>query len=137
FNMILLTTYVFIRRFIKASQSDKKVKLVSFFLIELCLVEYEMLRYPPSMLTAAAVFTAQCTLGVSREWDATCEKHNNYDKNQILECSKLMVSFYQKAEAGKLTSMHRKYITSKYSNTASCEPTFFLLEAWFYDKKNT
>ncbi|KAM3282450.1 hypothetical protein P3S67_026095 [Capsicum chacoense] len=66
-NMIVPTTYVFIRRFLKASQSDKKVELVSFFLIQLCLVEYELLRFPPSMLAAAAVFTAQCTLGVSRE----------------------------------------------------------------------
>ncbi|KAF3635969.1 putative U-box domain-containing protein 15-like, partial [Capsicum annuum] len=81
FNMIVPTTYVFMWRFLKASQSDRKVELVSFFLIELCLVEYEMLRFPPSMLTAAAVFTTQCTLGVSREWNKTCEKHSSYDKN--------------------------------------------------------
>ncbi|KAF3617830.1 hypothetical protein FXO38_23952 [Capsicum annuum] len=60
------------------------VELVSFFLIDLCLVEYEMLRFPPSMLAAAAIFTAQCTLGVSREWNATCGKHSSYGKNQIL-----------------------------------------------------
>ncbi|PHU26271.1 Cyclin-B2-4 [Capsicum chinense] len=60
------------------------LELVSFFLIDLCLVEYEMLRFPPSMLAAAIVFTAQCTLGVSREWNATCEKHRSSSKNQIL-----------------------------------------------------
>ncbi|KAF3621061.1 putative U-box domain-containing protein 15-like [Capsicum annuum] len=105
--------------------------LVSFYLIELCLVEYEMLRFPPSMLAAATVFIAKCTLGVSREWNATWEKHNNYDKNQILECSKLMVSFHQKAAVGKLTGVHQKYSTSKYGNASRCEPTSFLLEAWF------
>ncbi|KAM3320482.1 hypothetical protein P3S67_007682 [Capsicum chacoense] len=83
FNMTVPTTYVFIRWFLKSSQSDKKVELVSFFLIKLCLVEYEMLRFPPSMFVAAAVFTAQCTFGVSRKWSATCEKHSSYDKNQI------------------------------------------------------
>ncbi|KAM3290425.1 hypothetical protein P3S67_018714 [Capsicum chacoense] len=67
FNMTVPTTYVFMRQFLKASQSDKKVDLVSFFFIELCLVEYAMLRFPPSMVAAAAVFTAQCTLGVSRK----------------------------------------------------------------------
>ncbi|KAM3325721.1 hypothetical protein P3S67_000846 [Capsicum chacoense] len=82
FNMTVPTTYVFIRRFLKASQSDKKVELVSFFLIELYLVEYEMIRFPPSMLVA--IFTAQCTIGVSREWNATCRKYSSYDKNQIL-----------------------------------------------------
>ena len=61
-----------------------QVELVSFFLIELCLVEYEMLRFPPSMLAAAAIFTAQCTLGVSKEWNKTCEKHSSYVKDQLL-----------------------------------------------------
>ncbi|KAF3619350.1 Cyclin-B2-3 [Capsicum annuum] len=84
FNMTIPITYVFIRRFLKASQSDKNVELVSFFLIELCLVEYEMLRFPTSILAVAAVFTAQCTLSVSKEWSITCEKHSSYDKNQIL-----------------------------------------------------
>ncbi|KAF3670266.1 G2/mitotic-specific cyclin-2 [Capsicum annuum] len=102
-----------------------------FLFIELCLVEYEMLRFPPSMFAVAAVFTAQCTLGMSREWNATCEKHSNYDKNQILEFSKLMGSFYQKATVGKLTGMHQKYSTSKYGNAIRCEPASFLSEAWF------
>ncbi|PHT32137.1 hypothetical protein CQW23_28474 [Capsicum baccatum] len=114
FNIIVPTTYVFMRQFLKASQSDKM----------LCLVEYAMLRFPPSILTAAAVFTAQCTLGVSREWNATCEKHNS-----SLECSKLLVSFHQKVAVGKLTGVHQKYSTSKYGNAARCEPASFLLEA--------
>ncbi|PHT42964.1 hypothetical protein CQW23_16989 [Capsicum baccatum] len=84
FNMTVPTTYMFMRRFLKASQSDKKMELVSFFLIDLCLVEYEMLRFPPSMFAAVAVFTAQCILGASREWNATYEKHISYGKNQIL-----------------------------------------------------
>ncbi|KAF3599711.1 hypothetical protein F2Q69_00038851 [Brassica cretica] len=48
FNFCLPTPYVFMRRFLKAAQSDKKVELLSFFIIELCLVEYEMLQYVPS-----------------------------------------------------------------------------------------
>ncbi|KAF3675405.1 Cyclin-B2-3 [Capsicum annuum] len=62
----------------------KMVELVSFFFIKLCLVEYEMLRFLLSMLATATVFTAQVTLGVSREWNASCEKNSNYGKNQIL-----------------------------------------------------
>ncbi|PHU30661.1 Cyclin-B2-2 [Capsicum chinense] len=58
FNMTVPTTYVFMRWFLKASQPDKKVKLVSFFLIELYLVEYKIVRFPPSMLATATVFTA-------------------------------------------------------------------------------
>ncbi|CAD6220857.1 unnamed protein product [Miscanthus lutarioriparius] len=62
FNMSVPTPYCFMRRFLKAAQSEKKLELLSFFMIELSLVEYEMLQFCPSMLAAAAIYTAQCTM---------------------------------------------------------------------------
>ncbi|XP_071900775.1 cyclin-B2-5-like isoform X2 [Coffea arabica] len=47
FNLSVPTPYVFMRRFLKAAQSNKKLELLSFFIVELCLVEYEMLRIEP------------------------------------------------------------------------------------------
>ncbi|PON50005.1 Cyclin [Parasponia andersonii] len=128
FNMSVPTPYVFMRRFLKAAQSDKKLELLSFFLIELSLVECEMLNFPPSLLAAAAVYTAQCTLYGFKQWNRTCEWHTNYSEDQLLECSKLMVVFHQKAATGKLTGVHRKYSTSKFAYTSKCEPANFLLQ---------
>ncbi|XP_009602403.1 G2/mitotic-specific cyclin-2-like isoform X3 [Nicotiana tomentosiformis] len=131
FNLSVPTTYVFMMRFLKAAQSDKKVELLSFFMTELCLVEYEMLRFPPSMLAAAAIFTAQCALSAPNELSKTCEKYSHYTQDQLLECSRLMVSFHQKAAIGKLTGVYRKYSISKYGFVAKCPPASFLLEACF------
>ncbi|KAL3505493.1 hypothetical protein ACH5RR_035334 [Cinchona calisaya] len=131
FNLSVPTPYVFMRRFLKAAQSDKKLELLSFFIIELCLVEYEMLRFPPSLLAAAAIFTAQCSLSGSKKWSKTCERHTNYTEDQLLECSKLMVFFHQKAGNGKLTGVHRKYSTSKYGSAAKSQPALFLLDVNF------
>nr|GMD30288.1 G2/mitotic-specific cyclin-2-like [Ipomoea batatas] len=60
------------------------LECLSFFLLELCLVEYQMLRFPPSELAAAAVFTAQCTLIGFKQWSKTCEKYTNYAEHQLL-----------------------------------------------------
>ncbi|CAN4116724.1 unnamed protein product [Withania somnifera] len=128
FNMSVPTPYVFMRRFLKAAQSDRKLELLSFFLIELCLVEYEMLKFPPSFMAAAAIFTAQCTLYGVKQWSMTCELHTKYSEDQLLECSRLIVGFHQKAATGKLTGVHRKYNTSKFGYAAKCEPAHFLLE---------
>ncbi|OVA00604.1 Cyclin [Macleaya cordata] len=128
FNMSVPTPYVFMRRFLKAAQSDKKLELLSFFMIELCLVEYEMLKFSPSLLAAAAIYTSQCTLNRSKNWSKTCEWHTTYSENQILECSRLMVTFHQNAGAGKLTGVHRKYSTFKFGCAAKSEPALFLLE---------
>ncbi|KAH7850386.1 hypothetical protein Vadar_032143 [Vaccinium darrowii] len=128
FNLSVPTPYVFMRRFLKVAQSDKKVELLSFFIIELCLVEYEMLKFPPSLLAAAAVFTAQSALCGYKKWSKTSEMHTNYSEDHLMECSRLMVTFHQKAGTGKLTSVHKKYSTSKYGYAAKSESAYFLLE---------
>ncbi|KAK4361454.1 hypothetical protein RND71_020406 [Anisodus tanguticus] len=128
FNMSVPTPYVFMKRFLKAAKSDRKLDLVSFFLIELCLVEYEMLKFPPSFIAAASIYTAQCTLYGVKQWSKTCELHSKYSEDQLLECSRLIVGFHQKAATAKLTGVHRKYNTSKFGYAAKCEPADFLLE---------
>ncbi|KAF8702475.1 hypothetical protein HU200_032853 [Digitaria exilis] len=129
FNMSVPTPYVFMRRFLKAADSDKQLELVSFFMLELCLVEYQMLKYRPSVLAAAAVYTAQCAINRCVEWTTVCESHSRYTGDQLIECSRMMVDFHQKAGAGKLTGVHRKYSTFKFGCAAKVEPALFLLES--------
>ncbi|KAI9112805.1 hypothetical protein K1719_016122 [Acacia pycnantha] len=60
FRLNDLTPYVFMVRFLKAAQSDKKLEHLAFFLIELCLVEYEALACKSSLLCASAIYVARC-----------------------------------------------------------------------------
>jgi len=129
FNMSVPTPYVFMKRFLKAADADKQLELVSFFMLELCLVEYQMLNYQPSHLAAAAVYTAQCAINRCPHWTKVCESHSRYTSDQLLECSRMMVDFHQKAGTGKLTGVHRKYSTYKFGCAAKTLPAQFLLES--------
>ncbi|KAK6939222.1 Cyclin, C-terminal domain [Dillenia turbinata] len=131
FNISVPTPYVFMRRFLKAAQSDEQLEHMSFFIIELCLVEYEMLKFPPSLLAAAAIYTAQCTISGSKQWSKTSEWHTCYSEEQLRECSRLMVTFHQKSGTGKLTGVQRKYCTSRFGYAARSEPANFLLEGTY------
>ncbi|KAK6922505.1 Cyclin, C-terminal domain [Dillenia turbinata] len=117
FNMSVATPYIFIKRFLKAAQSDKKLEILSLFMIELCLVEYEMLKFPPSLLAAAAIYVAHCTLYGFKQWSRTCEWHSNYSEDQLMDTARLIVGFHQKAANGKLTGVHRKYCSQKFVST--------------------
>lgn len=128
FNLSLPTPYVFIIRFLKAAQSEKKLEHLAFFLMELCLVEYEMLKFPPSLLAAATVYTAHCALYGFSQWNQTCEFHSTYSEDNLLECSRLIVGYHERARTGKLTAVYRKYNTSKFGFAATCEPPQFLLQ---------
>ncbi|XP_024031374.1 G2/mitotic-specific cyclin-2 isoform X2 [Morus notabilis] len=127
FNFSLPTPFVFMRRFLKAVQSNKKLEVLSSFIVELCLVENEMLKFPPSLLSAAAIYTAQCSLCRLKQWSKTSEWYTNYSEDQLLECSRLMVAFHQNAGKGKLTGVYRKYNTRKFGFAAKAEPAEFLL----------
>ncbi|KAM0057430.1 putative cyclin domain-containing protein [Helianthus debilis subsp. tardiflorus] len=127
FNMSVPTPYVFLKRYLKAAQSDTKLDQMSSFLIELCLVEYEMIKFTPSFLAAVAVYTAQCTLYGFKQWSKTCEWHTNYSEHQLLECSRMIVGYHEKAGTGRLTGVYRKYNTSKFGYAAKCEPAKFII----------
>ncbi|KAG5381096.1 hypothetical protein IGI04_028938, partial [Brassica rapa subsp. trilocularis] len=127
FNFCLPTPYVFMRRFLKAAQSDQKVELLSFFIVELCLVEYEMLQYAPSQLAASAIYTAHSTLKGFEEWSRTCEFYTGYTEEKLMECSRKMAGLHHEAGTGKLTGVYRKYNTSKFGYASRTEPAVTLL----------
>ncbi|KAI3808354.1 hypothetical protein L1987_24303 [Smallanthus sonchifolius] len=125
YDMSQPTAYVFITRFLKAARSEPQLDHLSFFLIELCLREYAMLKFPPSLLAAASVYTAQCSLYGLRQWSKTCEWYPKYSEDQLLECSRMIVGYHQWSTMG---SVYRKYNTSEFGYAARCEPAKFLVE---------
>ncbi|CAL5444294.1 unnamed protein product [Camellia sinensis] len=85
FNMSIPAPCVFLIRYLKAAQSDRKqLGLLSIFLIDLCLKEYEILKFLPSFLAATTIYTAKCTIFGFKQWSKTCEWHTSYSEDQLL-----------------------------------------------------
>ncbi|KAI7747913.1 hypothetical protein M8C21_008098, partial [Ambrosia artemisiifolia] len=122
FKLSLPTPYVFLKRYLKASQADSKLDQMSFFLMELCLVEFEPVKFSPSLLAAASVYTAQCSLSGFKHWSKTCELHTKYSEDQLQECSRMIVRYHQRAATGRFTAVYMKYNTSDFDYAANCEP---------------
>ncbi|CAN6478516.1 unnamed protein product [Victoria cruziana] len=118
FNMSIPTPFVFVRRFLKAAESDKKLEMVAFYLVELCLVEYRMLKFPPSLLASAAIYAGRRLLKLSPQWNKILNVHSTYSEEQLQECAELIGGIHQSAGVGKLTSVYRKYSISKYDCVA-------------------
>eukprot|EP00250_Pteridium_aquilinum_P019460 c24441_g3_i1 orf=47-1519(-) len=122
FNLTVPTPYVFLVRFLKAAGSDSQLEKVAFFLAELCLTEYGMLRYCPSLLAAAAVYTAQQTLKRSPCWSTTLQRHSGYTEMHLRDCATKMVDFHRTASEGNLTVVHKKYSNAKFDSVAILSP---------------
>ncbi|CAH2037377.1 unnamed protein product [Thlaspi arvense] len=116
------TPYVFMLRFLKAAQSNKKLEQLAFYLIELCLVEYEALTFKPSLLCASAIYVARCTLHTTPVWTALLNKHTNYNVSQMKDCSDMILRFHKAAKTGKLKVTYEKYMNPNLSNVAVLKP---------------
>ncbi|KAH7435038.1 hypothetical protein KP509_06G046300 [Ceratopteris richardii] len=124
FNLCVPTPYVFLVRFLKAAGSDRQMSLLSFYFVELCLVDYTMIAYVPSLLAAAAVYLARNTLksGDDARWNATLRWHSGYKEAQLIECASLIVELHKKAADGNLTVVHRKYAQTKFNSVSLLNP---------------
>ncbi|XP_068662787.1 G2/mitotic-specific cyclin-2-like [Aristolochia californica] len=119
FNMSTPTPFVFMRRFLKAAESDNKLEMVSFYLLELCLVDYRMLRFPPSLVSAAAIYTGRYLLRMIPSWNRSLRHHCTYTEDQLQECARAIEDIHRNAGQGKLTAVYRKYSISKISCVAT------------------
>ncbi|KAH7288627.1 hypothetical protein KP509_31G034200 [Ceratopteris richardii] len=122
FDLCVPTPYVFVVRFLKAAESDQKMDMLAFYFVELCLVDYTMVKYSPSLLAAAAVYTAQCTLRPrDTQWTKLLKHHSGYAESDLMECATRMVRLHEKAKEGDLTVVRRKYSLEKFGTVARLE----------------
>ncbi|KAH9575882.1 hypothetical protein CY35_01G134400 [Sphagnum magellanicum] len=129
FNLTVPTPYVFVARCLKAAAADKEEKavateleMVSWYLVELCLTEYSMVKFCPSHLAAAAVYTAQNTLARKPCWGPALQQHSGYSEAQLMDCATMMVAFQSKAGTGSLTVVHKKYSNTRFLSVAKLTP---------------
>ncbi|CAN8271460.1 unnamed protein product [Cochlearia groenlandica] len=126
FRLNAPTPYVFMLRFLKAAQSNKKLEQLAFYLIELTLVEYEALKFKPSLkpslLCTSAVYVARCTVHLTPAWTSLLKKHTHYNVQEMRECSDMISKFHKAAKTGKLTVVYEKYMNPDRSNVAVLTP---------------
>ncbi|BBN67292.1 cyclin b3 [Prunus dulcis] len=118
FRLNAPTPYVFMLRFLKAAQSEPKLEHLAFYLIELCLVEYEASRFKPSLLCAAALYVARCTLQITAAWTPLLCKHARYD----VDCAEMILKVQKVARVGRLKVTYEKYMRPDLSGVAAIKP---------------
>ncbi|KAK8946943.1 putative cyclin-B3-1 [Platanthera zijinensis] len=123
FRLNVPTSYVFMLRFLRAAQSDKKLEDLSFYLIELCLVENESLKYKPSLLCASAIFVARSSLRLNPPWTGLLLKHARYEESELRNCAEMILSFQRTAaHCRPVKYTYLKYLKPDRSCVASLKP---------------
>lgn len=123
YKITVPTPYVFLNRFIKASDSDKKLEHTAFYLAELGLMDYTFsVAYLPSMSAAASVYTARYLLGECPLWTEALQFHTNYSESQLRDCFEILLSKYSNAGEDELKAVYEKYSEAERGSVALVLP---------------
>ncbi|KAK4853989.1 hypothetical protein QYF36_017401 [Acer negundo] len=129
FQLSIPTTKTFLRRFIQAAQASYEVSCLELeflanYLAELTLVEYDFLKFLPSLTAASAVFLARWTLNQSEHpWNPTLEHYTNYKASE-LKCTVLALEdLLLNTNGCSLNAIREKYRQEKFKRVATLTPT--------------
>lgn len=131
FNLTVPTPLVFLNRFVKASGIVQDRQAVSYaqYLVELSLPDYGMLRYPYSMIAAAAVYASNLAHG-RQAFPTELGRHSGYTEKAVRECACWLAELQCKAPTASLTAVYKKYGHEKLHTVAKLvQPHASLVEA--------
>ncbi|KDP32289.1 hypothetical protein JCGZ_13214 [Jatropha curcas] len=125
FQISIPTTKTFLRRFIQAAQASYKVPCIELeflanYLAELTLIEYDFLKFLPSLVAASAVFLARWTLNQSdHPWNPTLEHYTNYSTKELKTTVLALEDLQLNTSGCFLTAIREKYRQQKFKCVAT------------------
>ncbi|KAG0712771.1 G2/mitotic-specific cyclin-B [Chionoecetes opilio] len=113
FNISFPLPLHFLRRNSKAGMVDSKHHTLGKYLLELCLPEYSMCHFKPSVLAAAALCLTLRLLD-GGEWNDTLIYHSTYTEDKLMPVMCKMAAVVVKSHHSKQQAVRQKYDTTKF-----------------------
>jgi hypothetical protein len=121
FDILSTSPYRFLERFhFISNDGDKRTFFIAQYLIELSLLEYKMLIYPPSMKASAALFLSRKILKIDAPncWNNTLQFHTNYKEKELVNCAKDYCSILELVPRISLKSCYKKFAADNYEEAS-------------------
>ena len=116
FDLTFPTQWNLFESFKKKLNLDEKTFKLAWFLIELCLINYKILKYKMSQIAASAILIASKTMNVYKnDWFF---KNLGIDEKELDECCKEMYKFNDYNSNHNLKAIRRKFSSTKFDEVA-------------------
>ncbi|KAK9820270.1 hypothetical protein WJX72_008376 [[Myrmecia] bisecta] len=130
FNLTVPTPYSFMARYLKAASTvDKQTTTYAAYLVELSLPDFSMLKYPYSMVAAAAIFVANKTTNKMPAFPRSLQKHSGFTEQAIRPCAVALATLQRKAGNSSLVAVYKKYSNQKFMEVARLPGPIGILDA--------
>ena len=119
FDMNFPTQWDFLVSYKRKLDLDEKTFNLAWFLMELCLIDYEILGFKMSHIAASSIVIAATNTGVYRNnW---IKDNIGIDEEDLDLCRKEIYEFYNNNLESNLKAIKRKFSSSKYLEVAKIE----------------
>jgi len=110
----------FLRRNSKAGDANVTMHTLAKYVMELTVLDYEMVHYPPSQIAAAA-FCLSIKVAECMRWDETMTYYSKYSENDLKPIMRKISKLIVRADHDKQQAVRTKYASSRYMKI-SCLP---------------
>ncbi|CAN4115139.1 unnamed protein product [Withania somnifera] len=124
------TTKTFLRRFSRVAQEDGinpdlQLEFLGYYLAELSLLDYNCVRFLPSLVAAAVIFLSRFTLQPkSHPWSLALQRCSGYRAADLKECVLIIHDLQLSRKGATLVAVREKYKLHKFK----CVSTLSSLE---------
>ncbi|KZV54549.1 hypothetical protein F511_01347 [Dorcoceras hygrometricum] len=115
FEMGNPTVKTFLRRFTRIAQEDYKdsilqVEFLGYYLAELSLLDYECIKFLPSLIAASVIFLTRYTLQPNQHpWNLDLQRHSRYKAMDLKECVHILHDLQLRKKGASLLAVREKY----------------------------
>lgn len=120
FELTVPTPFFFAQRYLQAAENSEELYHLAFFLLELCLLDYKMLKWLPSVSAASALYLSRRMLGLPI-WTSQLEAATGYSEQFIRNCV-LDIQQVLTVPDPKEEAVRRKYSSPKYKSVGKIPP---------------
>ncbi len=113
FNLTTTSSLRFLERYARLAEISEKGLNLAKYILELCLVDYKMLKYEPNILASSSLYLSNKILKRSQAWNELLETNSTFNENELRPCAKDLFILIQNAEKNTLQAVKRKFSDPK------------------------
>ncbi|XP_057429658.1 putative cyclin-A3-1 [Lotus japonicus] len=125
FEMGNPTAITFLKRFTEIDSKNQKtpnlqIEFLSNYLAELSLMDYECIRFLPSVIAASAIFLARFILSPDdHPWTPSLQEYTGYQAIELKACVLILHDLYLARRCASLRAVRQKYRQHKFKYVAN------------------
>ncbi|XP_010556425.1 PREDICTED: putative cyclin-A3-1 [Tarenaya hassleriana] len=133
------TAVTFLRRFIRISledynNSNSQLEFLAHYLAELSMLDYECVKFLPSLVAASAMFLARFIIRPkAHPWSESLQRYTKYRPADVKQCASALHDLYLRRRGAGLHSVRDKYSRDKFEAVANTPAPPVIPESFFFD----